>query len=168
MQAVHALNSVADFTSKAVISASVMQVDRNPDEPWQGSDKNHWRIELQHRDRSMVLWMSMDRSMVERNVNGKWVRQFTRDEPQTDLQRMLWRNRYREARPTAEEVLKLVRRNAARATKAINFGGWLAGCGYENDPRANREVYRACLRQADELYLMLGSNLYRELLELDA
>jgi hypothetical protein len=159
--------SVADFAAQNRITATALRVAHNP-QRWTPAGHNHWRVTLAYAGRAMVTWLSFDPIMVERKLNGQWVREFPQCRPETDLEWMLWRGRqYREAEPGVDEALRHVRRNASAATRAGSLDGWLAGCGYEGDPRANRETYLACLRQADELYLLLGSALYRELLSLE-
>jgi hypothetical protein len=66
--------------------------------------------------------------------------------------------------PTAADVLDCLASDAAGVENATSFDDWASDYGYDTDSRKAERIYKACKRNAEDLYSLLGGEAYNELL----
>lgn len=128
--------TLAQFISRAGITAMVEPTDRNPNvddsDDW-ARRADHWRVTLRRGRQRLTVYFSKGSGL-----NG---------EP-----------------ATAEEVLNSLALDSASIENARTFEEWATELGYGPDSRKAERIYRLCARQSNKLLRFLGVDLFETLL----
>jgi hypothetical protein len=68
------------------------------------------------------------------------------------------------SKPTTADVLSCLASDSASVDDARSFEEWALDLGFDTDSRKAEKLFRSCAAQARRLRVLLGEDLYRELL----